>query len=189
MTEGDAVLWQPVLLRAVAALAFGAATVFLTVPTTAGMGVLAGAYFVLVGAALLLVVRRLAASLSLSASSAPVLALAVPAAHLAVAGVVAAVAGSPELLGWYGAFALALLGLGELYAAVALKGRTVLSRDWLVSGVVMLGTAAVLPFVAAAGAKAVLGVTGGGALITGALWLLCALTIRHDGRASAKAVN
>jgi hypothetical protein len=167
----DATLWLPVLLRAVVALAFGAATVFWGTPD------LAATQFFLVG------------RLPLPRTGAPALALAVPAVHLAVAGVVVAIAGSEALFGWYGAVALALLGLGELYAGLALKGQSVLARDWVLSGAVLLGTAAGLPFVVGAGAHALLGISGGGALITGALWLLAALTIRHDAGAAAKAVN
>lgn len=181
----DATLWLPVLLRAVVALAFGAATVFWGTPDPAGMAVLAGASFVLLAATQFFLVGRL----PLPRTGAPALALAVPAAHLAVAGVVVAIAGSEALFGWYGAVALALLGLGELYAGLALKGQSVLARDWVLSGAVLLGTAAGLPFVVGAGAHALLGISGGGALITGALWLLAALTIRHDAGAAAKAVN
>ncbi|WP_427019121.1 hypothetical protein ACQCSX_13480 [Pseudarthrobacter sp. P1] len=184
-SPADATLWLPVLLRAVVALAFGAATVFWGAPSAAGMAALAGTGFVLLAAAQFFLLRRLA----LPGTSAPALALAVPAAHLAVAGVVIAVAGSEPLFGWYGAVSLALLGLGELYAGLVRKGRSVLARDWTISGVVLLGTAAVLPFVIGGGAHALLGVSGGGALVTGALWLLAALTIRHDAGAAAKAVN
>jgi hypothetical protein len=47
-----------------------------------------------------------------------------------------------------------------------------------------MGTAAVLPFFISLGAHALLGVAGGGAIIAGVLWVLSALTLRHDARAA-----
>jgi hypothetical protein len=55
----------------------------------------------------------------------------------------------------------------------------------MASGVIGLGTAAVLPFFISRGALALLGVAGGGAIISGVLWVLSALTLRHDARAAA----
>jgi hypothetical protein len=43
----------------------------------------------------------------------------------------------------------------------------------------------ILPFFISLGAHALLGVAGGGAIISGVLWTLSALTLRHDARAAA----
>jgi hypothetical protein len=59
-----------------------------------------------------------------------------------------------------------------------------LARDWIASGVIGMGTAAILPFFIGLGAHALLGVAGGGAIIAGVLWVLSALTLRHDARAA-----
>jgi hypothetical protein len=53
---------------------------------------------------------------------------------------------------------LAALGLGlagavELYCGVQYRGGHVLARDWLISGIVGLGTAAALPFFISLGAR------------------------------------
>jgi hypothetical protein len=56
--------------------------------------------------------------------------------------------------------------------------------------VIGLGTAAALPFFINLGPHALLGVAGGGAIISGVLWMLGGLTLRHDARRdSIEAVN
>ena len=73
----------------------------------------------------------------------------------------------------------------ELLCGIRNRGRHVLARDWLASGVIGIGTAvAILPFFISLGAHALLGVAGGGAIIAGVLWVLSALTLRHDARAA-----
>lgn len=85
---------------------------------------------------------------------------------------------------------LLVLGVFELVRGIRQRGRHVLARDWIVSGVVAIGTALALPFFISLGAHALLGVAGGGAIITGVLWVLSGLSLRHDGRTpSAEAVN
>ena len=86
---------------------------------------------------------------------------------------------------------LAALGLGlagavELYCGVLYRGGHVLAREWVISGVIGLGTAAALPFFVSLGAHALLGVAGGGAIISGVLWMLSGLTLRHDARAASQ---
>jgi hypothetical protein len=88
------------------------------------------------------------------------------------------------------ALGLAVAGVAELYLGIRFRGRHVLARDWLASGVIGLGTAGTLPFFVALGPHALLGVAGGGAIISGVLWILAGLSLRHDARAAAsKAVN
>ena len=58
-----------------------------------------------------------------------------------------------------------------------LPTRHVLARDWIASGIIGLGTASALPFFISLGAHALLGVAGGGAIISGVLWVLSGLTL------------
>ncbi len=86
---------------------------------------------------------------------------------------------------------VAALGLGaagafELWCGLRHRGRHVLARDWIASGIIGLGTAVVLPFFISLGAHALLGVAGGGAIISGVMWVLSGLTLRHDARTGAR---
>ena len=88
------------------------------------------------------------------------------------------------------ALGLAVASAAELYLGIRFRGRHVLARDWLASGVIGLGTAGTLPFFIGLGPHALLGVAGGGAIISGVLWILAGLSLRHDARTDApKAVN
>lgn len=170
-------LWQPVLFRSMATLLFGIITVFFGAPDTIGLCLNFGWYFLVLGLSHYWFVRRLA----LPRRDPRRLALLGAAAVLAVAGVVIFIAINTVLAAWLGAVGLVLMGAAELYAAFT-SPRTQLRSDWLISGVLGLGTGLLLPFFINAGPHALLGVTGGGALMTGALWLLSALTLRHDAR-------
>jgi hypothetical protein len=115
-----------------------------------------------------------------------------PGKMLSAAGSVLAGAGAAMLLlhgdllfGVIAALGLAVAGVLELFCGLKFRGRHVLARDWIASGTVGLGTAAVLPFFISLGAHALLGVAGGGAIISGVLWALAGLTIRHDARSEA----
>lgn len=157
------------LLRAGVALAFGALTVFWAQPS---VQVLAWA----VGTYLLLTALATFAGRTVPQAVAAVVGLAGVAA-LAIqsdAGVTAAAAAG-----------LLVLGTAELVQGIRNRGRHALARDWLISGAIGVGTAALLPFFTGLGAHALLGVAGGGAIISGVLWILSGLTLRHDGRAAA----
>jgi hypothetical protein len=94
------------------------------------------------------------------------------------------------LFGVIAALGIGLAGAAELYLGLRFRRRHILARDWLTSGVIGLGTAAALPFFIPLGPHALLGVAGGGAIISGVLWILAGLSLRHDARtATAKAVN
>jgi uncharacterized membrane protein HdeD (DUF308 family) len=108
---------------------------------------------------------------------------------LAMSAVVVAISVSTGVAAWFGAAALAVLGVAELLSALknpAGDSKAALRNDWRISGVLGLGTGLLLPFFIAAGPHGLMGVAGGGALMSGALWALSALTLRHDG-AKAKA--
>ena len=177
----QAELWKPVLLRAAVALAFGAVTVFWAAPSEAGMSWAGGAYLLATGAVLLWGIpltgfRREAVPGRFMSGAASV---------LTGAGVSVLILQGSLLFAVIAALGLAAVAAAELYFGIRFRGRHVLARDWLASGVVGLGTAAALPFFISLGPHALLGVAGGGAIITGVLWILAGLSLRHDARAAA----
>ena len=179
-------LWKPLLVRAAVALGFGAVTVFWAAPSTAGMGWAGGLYLLATGVALLWSVNKT----GLRAGSASSKVLSAAGAVLTGTGAAVGLMSGNLLFGVLGALGLGLAGAAELYLGITSRGRSVLARDWIASGVVGVGTAGLLPFFIDLGPHALLGVAGGGAIISGVLWTLAGLTLRHDARAdSAKAVN
>ncbi|WP_346926881.1 hypothetical protein [uncultured Arthrobacter sp.] len=179
-------LWKPVLVRAAIALGFGALTVFWAAPSQAGMAWAGGVYLLATGVVLLWTVNRA----GLRTGSAANKILAAAGAVLTGAGAAVALIPSNLVFGILAALGLGLAGAAELFLGITHRGRSVLARDWMASGAVALGTAALLPFFIDLGPHALLGVTGGGAIISGVLWALAGLTLRHDARAgSAEAVN
>lgn len=179
-------LWKPVLVRAAVALGFGAVTVFWAAPSTAGMGWAGGIYLLATGVALLWSVNRT----GLRAGSGSSKVLSAAGAVLTGTGAAVGLMSGDLLFGVLAALGLGLAGAAELYLGITNRGRSVLARDWIASGVVGVGTAGLLPFFIDLGPHALLGVAGGGAIISGVLWMLAGLTLRHDARAdSAKAVN
>ncbi|WP_211877324.1 hypothetical protein [Pseudarthrobacter albicanus] len=179
-------LWKPVLVRAAVALVFGALTVFWGAPSVAGMGWAGGAYLLATGVVLIWSVQK--AGFRTGAPAGKI----VSAAGAVLAGTGAAVAliSGGLVFGTIAALGLSLAGVAELYLGITGRGRSVLARDWIASGVIGLGTAAALPFFTGLGPHALLGVAGGGAIISGVLWGLAGLTLRHDAQGnSAEAVN
>ena len=177
----QAELWKPVLLRAAVALAFGAVTVFWAAPSEAGMSWAGGAYLLATGAVLLWGIpptgfRREAVPGRFMSGAASV---------LTGAGVSVLILQGSLLFAVIAALGLAAVAAAEFYFGIRFRGRHVLARDWLASGVIGLGTAAALPFFISLGPHALLGVAGGGAIITGVLWILAGLSLRHDARTAA----
>lgn len=177
-------LWKPVLSRAAIALGFGALTVFWGSPAEAAMGWAGGSYLLATGVVLIWSVKKAGfpdgdrAGKVLSAAG----------SLLAGTGAAVGLISGSLVFAVLAALGLGLAGAAELYLGI--RGRSVLARDWIVSGVVGLGTAVALPFFTDLGPHALLGVAGGGAIISGVLWMLAGLTLRHDARSvSAEAVN
>jgi uncharacterized membrane protein HdeD (DUF308 family) len=182
----DADLWKTVLARAAVALGFGALTVFWASPSAAGMGWAGGLYLLATGVVLVWSVSK--TGFRKNATSGKILSAA--GSLLAGTGAAVALLSSSLVLGVLGALGLGLAAAAELYLGISLRRRSVLARDWIASGVIGLGTAAALPFFIALGPHALLGVAGGGAIISGVLWMLAGLTLRHDARRnSIEAVN
>jgi hypothetical protein len=175
-----------VLTRALVALAFGAVTVFWAAPSASGMGWAGGLYLLATGVILIRALGKFGPAAKLPAGKI----MAAAAAAMTGAGVAVAFLGGELVFGVLAAIALGLLGVAELCLGLLYRGRSAMYRDWLASGVIGIGTAVALPFFIALGAHALLGVAGGGAIISGVLWILAALTLRHDARSVAsEAVN
>ncbi|MEE2570590.1 hypothetical protein V1638_14465 [Pseudarthrobacter sp. J64] len=173
-------LWKPLVFRAAVALAFGALTIFWATPSVAGMGIAGGVYLAATGILLL----KLVTAGSLAGQRTGRL-LSAGASAMIGAGVAAVAFQGDQLFAIVGAVGLGVLGVTEIAAGILGKGH-VLARDWLVSGVIALGTAALLPFFIPLGAHALLGVAGGGAILAGVLWMLSGLTIRHEAAGAAR---
>lgn len=166
--------WKPLLARAGVALAFGALTIFWTQPSVQVLAWAVSAYL-LATAASVFAARSLHVVLS---------------AVVAVCGVAATVTQSDAGVAVSASLGLLVLGVAEMAAGIRRRGRHALARDWVISGVIGAGTAGALPFFVGLGAHALLGVAGGGAVLSGVLWILSALSLRHDARpASIEAVN
>ncbi len=179
-------LWKPVLMRAAAALGFGALTVFWAAPSESGMGWAGGLYLLATGVVLIWSVKKT----GLPGTSPAGKILSAAGAVLIGTGAAVAVIPADLVFGIIAALGLGLAGAAELYLGFSTKGRSVLARDWITSGAIGLATAAALPFFIDLGPHALLGVAGGGAIISGVLWTLAGLTLRHDARAdSPEAVN
>ena len=180
-------LWRPVLLRAVVALVFGALTVFWGQPTTSGAAWALGAYFVGLAAAQAWQLREEARLSEPSARpSRPQRTVASAAFGFAAAvGIALGAAPAPIVLAVGGAIALGLTGASDLFRGLTGRRRTPFARDAVIAGVVHLGAAVLLPFFTELGAHALLGVSGGAAIITGVLFAVAGLSLRHDSRPSA----
>lgn len=175
-------LWKPVLLRALAALAFGALTIFWLLPSIQVMGWAGGLYLLATGLLLLWGIPKT----GYTRNRMPGKALSAAGAILTGAGVVLLLLHGDGVFGVVAGLGLGLAGAVELYVGVRYRGRNVLARDWIASGIVGLGTAACLPFFISLGAHALLGIAGGGAIISGVLWVLSGLTLRHDARMASR---
>ena len=180
-TAPQADLWKPVLLRAVAALMFGALTVFWASPSVAVMGWSGGIYLLATG--LLLIWSIPKAGYRNDAMPGRIFSAAGSA--LTGSGVALILLHGDLLFGVIAAAGLGVAGAVEVYCGIRYRGRHVLARDWLASGIIGIGTAAALPFFIGLGAHALLGVAGGGAIISGVLWMLSGLTLRHDAKPAA----
>ena len=180
-------LWKPVLVRAAVALGFGAVTVFWAAPSTAGMGWAGGA---------LPAGHRRGAALEREQDRAPrrVRARQGPLRRRRRADRsrrgrrphARRPASSVPSRPW--AWALPA-PRSSTWASPTAAGPC-----WPATGSPPASSAWAprpsLPFFIDLGPHALLGVAGGGAIISGVLWMLAGLTLRHDARAdSAKAVN
>jgi uncharacterized membrane protein HdeD (DUF308 family) len=173
-------LWIPVLLRAIAALAFGAVTIFWATPSVEVMAWAGGIYVLATGVLMLWGIPKA----GFRRDRMPGKLLSGAGSVLMGSGVALLLLHGDQLFGLIAALGLGVAGVLELLCGLRTRGSHVLARDWIASGVIGMGTAAILPFFIGLGAHALLGVAGGGAIIAGVLWVLSALTLRHDARAA-----
>jgi len=173
-------LWMPVLLRAVAALAFGAVTIFWATPSVEVMAWAGGIYALATGVLMLWGMPKA----GFRREDMPRKLLSAAGSILMGCGAALLLLHGDLLFGVIAALGLGVAGVIELLCGLRNRGSHVLARDWIASGIIGMGTAAALPFFISLGAHALLGVAGGGAIISGVLWMLSALTLRHDARAA-----
>lgn len=175
----------PVILRALVALAFGAVTVFWGTPTAAGAAWCLAAYFVGLAAARAWLLREEGRAADSGVGPTGAVRVLSSACFGLAAALGLGLAAAPEaaVIAVGAAAAFALTGIADVIAAVAGRGRSPIARDELIAGVVHVGAAVLLPFVAGLGAHALLGVAGGAAIITGVLLLVGGLSLRHDSAA------
>jgi len=172
--------WIPILLRSVIAAVYGALTIFWQEPTLPVLAAAGGIYLVLTGVS----VWRMAALARASQVPAVPAALLAAAAIYAAAGVIVAVFQSNEVFAYVAAAALLIGGAIELVFWYRARKLFVPARDWLITGVVGIGAGVLLPVFLAlpegSQVQALLGVSGGAAVITAVILAISGLGLRHD---------
>lgn len=175
--RADPALWRAFSLHAVVAGAFGLLTIFWGEPSVDVMSVAGGLYFIGLAMSVHLTERSL-----LSQRAVPAWLTRTTPVFLAAVGVLNLWIHTDSMFARTGALALILLGV--VYGIVWARNRSeyFAARDFLLVGLVALLTGALLPLFEALGAHALLGVAGGGAIITAVVLGLAALSYRHDDR-------
>ncbi|GAB4098941.1 hypothetical protein [Sinomonas halotolerans] len=175
-------VFRPVLLRSAVAIAFGAVTVFWGQPTASAAAWLLAGYFVGLAAAQAWQLREEGRWADPSARPAPAARSIASAAFGLAAAIGLALGTLPHVTGVAvgAAAAFALTGASDLYRGLAGRRMSPLARDAVITGVVHLGAAGLVPFFAPLGAHALLGVAGGAAILTGVLLAVAGLSLRHD---------
>ena len=181
-------LFAPTLVRALAALVFGAVTVFWQDPSLTVVAWGVGLYLMATGAASIFLQLRLNGNDAVDMGPSRQIPQSYGVLYVVGGALTVVGAQSPEWLVLYAGLVMGLAGLTEL--ALGLKFRTgfPLGRDWTLAGLVTVLAATGLALVVGLGAKAIFGVVGGAAIVIGVTHLLAALTLRHEdrrGRASA----
>lgn len=175
VTPATPSLWRALLLHSAVAGAFGLLTIFWGQPSVHVMSVAGGLYFLGLALALRLTEKSLRAQDAVPAwltGWLPVL--------FVVAGLLNLWAHSDGMFARTGALVLILLGGVQFATWVKIRREHAAARDFLLVGVITALTAALLPLFQTLGAHALLGVAGGGAVITAVVLALAALSYRHD---------
>ena len=175
------------LLRSAVAAVYGVLTIFWQAPTDSVPVFAGGAYLLLTGAALLPL-----ASLARGHRNVRV-ALLVEAALYLLAGAAALIFASIGAFTVSAAAALIAGGAIELLLWTRNRKAFLPARDGLITGAAALGAGVLVLVFQDLGPRALLGVTGGSAIIIAVILALSALGARHDARSAqtdpAKAVN
>ncbi|MBP3035621.1 hypothetical protein J2M53_05030 [Arthrobacter sp. zg-ZUI100] len=175
--------WVPILLRSAVAAAFGILTVFWQQPGEGVLG-MAGGLYLLLTAVVLWPMAALAGGLGQARIRSLVL---LEAALYALAGVAVLALRSAEVFCVAAGLALVVGGAVELYLWKTARAAFLPARDWLITGGVGVGTALILLAVQlmGLGAHAMLGVTGGSAIIIAVALATSGLGARWDARQPA----
>lgn len=178
----ELLVWKPFLVRAVVSAVFGLVTVFWREPSTLVMSLAGGIYLLLNGAAYLWTHRMT------HWGSRSKLLTEIGGGLLLGAGIASLVFLDDRSFGFAGAVALVVAGAAELLRGLAVRGHAA-GRDLVLVGAVGIATGTILPFVDHLGAHALLGVTGGGAVLTAVVLGIAALSYRHDSAPSEPPVS
>ncbi|THJ68658.1 hypothetical protein E8P82_01795 [Arthrobacter echini] len=171
-------VWRPLLARAVLSAVFGLLTVFWREPSTLVVSV-AGGLYLLIGGAGYLWTHQVSAGLPLTTALTRI-----GGGLLLGAGVVSLVFADDRSFALAGSVALFVAGIAELIRGLGDR-RHPAARDFVLVGVIGLATGLILPFVEDLGPQALLGVSGGGALLSAVVLGIAALSYRHDSAVSA----
>ena len=172
--------WAPMLLRSAVAAAFGILTVFWQAPGPAVLGVAGGLYLLLTGLALW---RMAALAGRTGLAQARTLQLASAGVH-ALAGIAVLALQTVEVFCVAAGAAFLIGGAVDLFLWTKVRSAFLPARDWLITGVAGVGTAVLLVAVQAMalGAQAMLGITGGSAIIIAVVLAISGLGARWDAR-------
>lgn len=171
-------VWRPFLARAVVSAVFGLLTIFWRQPSTLVLSLAGGLYLLLIGASYLWTHRKGHWGVRFGMLTD------IGGGLLIGAGVASIVFNDDLSFAFASAVALGVAGVAELLRGLAVRGHEA-ARDLVIVGVVGAVTGAILPLVGHLGAHALLGVTGGGALVTAVVLGIAALSYRHDSALSA----
>ncbi|MCC3289609.1 hypothetical protein [Arthrobacter sp. zg-Y1110] len=166
------------LVRSMVAAVYGVLTVFWQDPTEPVLVVAGGTYLLLTGVALWPMLAAARGHGNVRAF------LLVEAAAYVLAGAATLVFASAEAFRAAAAAALILGGVLELILWVRNRGDFLPARDWLITGAAALAAGILVPLVYSLGVRALLGVTGGAAIIIAVIVAISALGVRHDSRAA-----
>ncbi|MEH0108769.1 hypothetical protein V6N00_03440 [Tersicoccus sp. MR15.9] len=161
--------WPLLLVRGVVCAAFGLTTAFWATPGDTAMRLMIAAYMLLLG-----VVNW---RLSVTVQDRRVLSYALT---IAIFGLIVLVAPSRAMLALVAALGFTLFGLMEATVAWMSRRAHPVVRDGAIIGVAMAGSGIILPLVQDLGPHGMLGVLGGGAIISAVIMLIGALTVRHE---------
>ncbi|MGM7669664.1 hypothetical protein [Microbacterium sp. A93] len=179
--ETAAIMWKPILIRALIAVIFGLTTVFLQEP---GLGVLKyglAAYFVFSGTGLWEYLRRDPVPERMRGP------LSIAAAVLMVGAIALLFAGSVFVAGIIAAVALIGSGAAELVAWARHRRDFVPARDQLYTGLVGALSGVGLLLFLNLDAHGLLGIVGGGAIIIAVVLAISGFGFRHDAGPAARA--
>ncbi|WP_299169358.1 hypothetical protein [uncultured Arthrobacter sp.] len=177
-------LWRAFLVHVAVAGAFGLLTIFWGQPSVHVMSVAGGLYFLGLAVAVYLTEQ----SLRVQGAMPAWLTRTVP-VFLAVAGLLNLWIHRDSMFAQTGALALILMGVVYLIVWARNRRKHPAARDFLLVGIVTTLTGVLLPLFQALGAHALLGVAGGGAVISAVVLVLAALSYRHDARETAGPVS